>query len=417
MSKKSRRESLRESLSEAVRPHEPSPKLDEILGRYAPANPILSQSPQALPNDRAQNEETLARTSTLPSTGTSTPPSTSSRGGSVGASDSPSPHEVAPRRDFHKVANSITRQALPAGMFSGKSKQLYDCLYSLSRGAIVPSMTVRIAKSDLMEKANIGSKVTLDQNLRRLEAVGLLTVETIGGIQGGNQYTVYLPEEVATSASTGTSTPPSTGTSSPTPPSPPSRGQNLGALAPLETTPPSPGVSVDCFGTSGEPKTSFKTKDEKLDDEAFAGLIALLKQATGEVTGKEPLAAEQDRWTEVGELLVAELRQGATRTTVSSVPAFLAEHLRRRLSRQPAPQPGPKAPAIVPAVPAPALEPPTDDELVEMFTGFLHQGMTPEDLDGQLSASIDAERWPRIRAAALESYERERGQMRPPDKP
>lgn len=49
-----------------------------------------------------------------------------------------------------------------------------------------------------------------------------------------------------------------------------------------------------------------------------------------------------------------------------------------------------------------------------MFTGFLHQGMTVGDVDGQLSASIDPERWPVIRQAALERYERERSQMRPP---
>src|SRR5947209_2108461 len=35
---------------------------------------------------------------------------------------------IAPERDFTKVANSIGRQAVPAGLFAGKSKQLYDCL-------------------------------------------------------------------------------------------------------------------------------------------------------------------------------------------------------------------------------------------------------------------------------------------------
>lgn len=166
-------------------------------------------------------------------------------------------------------------------------------------------------------------------------------------------------------------------------------------------------------GTVINKEEVLSSQSTKTDDEAFAGLIALLRQATGEVTGKEPSAAERERWTEVGELLVAELKQGATRTTVSSVPAFLAEHLRRRLSRQPTPQPSPKPPAS--AVSKPAPEPPSDADLVEMFTGFLHQGMTLDELDGQLSASIDPERWPRIRQAALERYERERGQMRPPD--
>jgi hypothetical protein len=41
---------------------------------------------------------------------------------------------ISPVRDFTKVANSITREAIPAGIFKGKSKQLYDYLYSATRG-------------------------------------------------------------------------------------------------------------------------------------------------------------------------------------------------------------------------------------------------------------------------------------------
>jgi hypothetical protein len=46
---------------------------------------------------------------------------------------------VSPARDYTKVANSIRREAVPAGLFKGKSKQLYDALYGLTRGAVVPS--------------------------------------------------------------------------------------------------------------------------------------------------------------------------------------------------------------------------------------------------------------------------------------
>jgi hypothetical protein len=223
---------------------------------------------------------------------------------------------VSPQRDFHKVANSITRDALPSGMFNGKAKQLYDCLYSMTRGAIVPSMSARISRAELMKKSGIGAKVTLEQNLRRLIAAGLVSMKTIGGIQGGNEYTVHLPEEV-----TPPSTPPSTGTSTP---SPPSGGENLGALAPLETRAPSRGLSVDGEQTSGDPKTSFKTNTEKTDDEAFAGLRAAVKEATG----KEVSASS---FKELDELLATEFRIAAGRTTVSSGPAFIAEHIRRRL--------------------------------------------------------------------------------------
>jgi len=37
------------------------------------------------------------------------------------------------------------------------------------------------------------------------------------------------------------------------------------------------------------------------------------------------------KWRELAEVLIAELHIAAGRTTISNVPAFLAEHLRRRL--------------------------------------------------------------------------------------
>jgi hypothetical protein len=49
------------------------------------------------------------------------------------------------------------------------------------------------------------------------------------------------------------------------------------------------------------------------------------------MTGKKPPASERLGWEELGELLCAELKIAAARTTVSSVPAFITEHLRRRL--------------------------------------------------------------------------------------
>ena len=60
-------------------------------------------------------------------------------------------------------------------------------------------------------------------------------------------------------------------------------------------------------------------------------MLALLRQISREVTGKGPSPEEAERWRELIEVLVTELKIAAGRTTVSSVPAFLAEHLRRRL--------------------------------------------------------------------------------------
>src|ERR671912_69734 len=107
--KKADRKLLDESLSKALDPPRKKPRanLDALLEEYdEPTPPSTPPSP--------------------PSTRPSTPPSTP-----------PSRGDIAPKRDFMKVANSITREAVPSGLFTGKSKQLYDYLYSLTRGAIV----------------------------------------------------------------------------------------------------------------------------------------------------------------------------------------------------------------------------------------------------------------------------------------
>ena len=233
---------------------------------------------------------------------------------------------MAPQRDFQKVANSITREAIPSGMFNGKAKQLYDCLYSLTRGAIVPTMAVRIARSELMKKSGIGAKVTLEQNLRRLIAAGLVAMKTIGGIQGGNEYTVYLPEEAIPS------TPPSTGASRP---STPSGGENLGVLATLESRSPSPGLSVDSKSRSVDSKTSFKTKEEKTDDDAAArSLLRPIQKVVKVMTGRELSATDNQNLTELGEIIAMEFQIAAARTTVNVPSAFLATHIRRRLFKK-----------------------------------------------------------------------------------
>jgi hypothetical protein len=67
------------------------------------------------------------------------------------------------------------------------------------------------------------------------------------------------------------------------------------------------------------------------DDEAFAGFLTEFKTVVRELTGKDPNRAERERYRELAQVLLTELRIAAGRTTVSSVPSFLAEHLRRRL--------------------------------------------------------------------------------------
>jgi hypothetical protein len=235
---------------------------------------------------------------------------------------SPSQSEVAPKRDFNRRANSLERDALPAGLFPGTSKKLYDALYLRTRGAVVPTRTIQATKRELMAWSGIRSKNTVAVNLKILLSVGFLKPSYDPGNHEGTTYEVLLPEEIPTHPNP----------SQPVP-SQPIPTQKLG----LDPTQQSgwDGLSnhIDSKDTSEIPKTSFKTNTEKTndDDAALAGLSQTLRSATKDLTGKELSPTENERWRELAELLVAELKIAAARTTVSSVPAFLTEHLRRRL--------------------------------------------------------------------------------------
>ncbi|HEY0378989.1 MAG TPA: hypothetical protein VGC87_18890 [Pyrinomonadaceae bacterium] len=234
----------------------------------------------------------------------------------------PTSQVVAPERDFTRVANSIVRNAVPAGLFRGESKKLYDAIYHRTRGAVVPRRKIRATQAELMEWARV-SHNTLKSHLKHLSRVGLLKIHYVRGDNTGAEYEVFLPEEAIPST---THHPPTNYQ--------PTTSQNLAPPTSQNLVLGGGGqVSVNS-DTSGDPKTSFKTNTERSDDDddaALAGLSDSLKSATKEITGKDLSPADKERWREVADVLVAELKIAAARTTVSSVPAFLAEHLRRRL--------------------------------------------------------------------------------------
>jgi len=232
--------------------------------------------------------------------------------------------EIAPAKDFNRRANSLDRDALPAGLFPGSSKKLYDALYLRTRGAIVPTRTVRARKREMMRWAGIGSENTMDAHLRYFLSIGLLKRTFDVGDNSGAVYEVLIPEEL------GYPTPPHLTPGQVTPPQVTS-GQKLAPGSPQKSGWGGVGQTVDSEETSGVPKTSFKTNTERDDDEAYAPLLAQFRQAVKEITGREASPAESERWRELGELLVTELKIAAGRTTVSNVPAFFTEHLRRRL--------------------------------------------------------------------------------------
>ena len=230
--------------------------------------------------------------------------------------------DAAPKRDFTRAANSIVRDAIPAGVFTGKGKHLYDYLYSQTRGAITPVHSARIPTEKVMVGAGM-TRNTFRFHLERLCNSGLVRVDQRPGEHGGNVYTVLLPEEAGLQrgdrghrGERGYST---------------DTGENLPLVQGSEVDPSHPGLSPIRSDTYGEGKTSFKTREINTDDEALAEFAAAVRKTAKEITGKEPSKAEAARWAEVAEVLMTELKIAAGRTTVSSVPAFLAEHLRRRL--------------------------------------------------------------------------------------
>jgi hypothetical protein len=225
---------------------------------------------------------------------------------------------VAPERDFQRVPNSITRRAMPDGLFRGKSKQVWDYLWSVSRGAILLSRTIRKSRREIKAGSGLGSMVTVDAALEHLQNVGLIAIKPSVGSLVGNEYEVFTPEEASTR------TPSTSSTSSPI--------QNMVDLDVLDSSSTSRTQNTENISTYSAPKTSFKTNTENDDDEAFAKFAQVMQDATKQLTGKRLNPLDKERLGELAELLTTELKIAAARTTnVSSVPAFLTEHLRRRL--------------------------------------------------------------------------------------
>jgi hypothetical protein len=266
-----------------------------------------TESVQLRNNATANSDQYQSRTAPLPVPGPSQ------------ASTGPVPN-TAPERDFNKRANSLEREALPAGVFPGSSKKIYDALYFRTRGAVKPVRTIQATRRDLMQWTGIRNVKTIHDHTRRLATAGLIGVVKLDGDHEGSVYEVFLPEE-SDQYQSRTSTAPL-----------PVPNRNSVAVPYQKTVRDGMGNAVENKETYIESKTSFKTKERNLDDDAaLAGLSTAFKNLTKEITGKDLSPTESDRWREVADVLVAELKIAAARTTVSSVPAFLAEHLRRRL--------------------------------------------------------------------------------------
>jgi hypothetical protein len=226
-------------------------------------------------------------------------------------------NSISPTNDYAKVANSITREAVPERLFKGMSKNTYDALYLKTRGAINPARRIRATKSDLIRWAGV-SDITIDKHIKHLKSVGLLKVEFIIGSHEGNWYEVFIPEEI---------NPPNL----PNQRTQPNIPKKVGYVVPKKVG----GVGwvnpVENKDTYGFPKTSLKT-NTNIDDEPFGAMLKILTEVCEKTSGKKSQKSDGAKWKELGELLAMELEIAAARTnSISNAPAFLTEHLRRRL--------------------------------------------------------------------------------------
>jgi hypothetical protein len=281
-------------------------------GNYTNNNDLLSQSDESA-SLTGSNIDLLA-SMTSQTSHTSSNPVVAEKSAEV---------SIAPQKDFTRVANSIVREAVPTGLFKGKSKQLYDCLYALTRGAVVPSRSIRMSRPKLMAAAGIGARVTFDTNIAHLCSVGLLEVRTITGEHNGNEYRVYLPEERTIPSLTSQTR----------------YAHKLVRLVRLETSQTRHTLNPEESIVYEVPKTFFKTDDDDTHTLVLEFVLPILEMAR-EILGGPLPTSEQERlrWKECASVLTDELRTAASRAvTISSVPAFLTAHLRRRFKARMSP--------------------------------------------------------------------------------
>ncbi len=229
--------------------------------------------------------------------------------------------EISPSRDFQKVPNSISRNL---NLFRGKSKQVWDYLWSVSRGAINPVRTVRKSRKEIKEGSKLGSLVTVDAAIEHLMDIGLLKVVRAVGSSAGNEYEIFTPEEISDSSTSSTSSTRYT-----------SLTQKLDILDILPSSISSITQTAENKGTYSDPNTSLKTKRGNDDDDSAAALAEFAEKMSAistKLTGKKLSSREKEKWGILADLMILELESAAKKSTsISSVPAFLTEILRRKL--------------------------------------------------------------------------------------
>jgi hypothetical protein len=237
----------------------------------------------------------------------------------------PAFQRIALDKNFHKADNDIIKIAVRGGLFkSGKSKEIYDVLYYLTRGAIKPTRTVRISKPKLRELTGVKTRATLDAGIAHLVIVKLLKVtETTGGQHLGHEYEIFTAQEVQNPAQQGQQAEQG------------QQAQKITMLSNLESNHAQQGLISTNIEAVELPKTLINTLREKTDDEtaatAFADLERVFDNLFKELTGKGVEVKSRSKLKDLAEVLAQEIRVAASRTeTISDVAAFAARHFSNR---------------------------------------------------------------------------------------
>jgi hypothetical protein len=269
----------------------------------------------------------------------------------------PAPQSIAPEKDFSKMPNSIKR-AVEDGKFPNSSLAIYLYLYSLTRGAIQPKRSVRANKSKLLTGADLRSEKALFKNLDHLKSIGLVKVTVFNGDHLGNEFEVFIPEEIDVDLPTYLPTYlPTKETHLPTylPTDKKTVGRWVQSEANKDTyedaktireeikNDDEPAALIESdnkifFDDSAEVFEAAKeeVREVSLSDARHGVIEKSINKISKKLTGKKLTDNDNEKLKELAELLVMELEIAAARTdSVSNVPAFLTEHLRRRLLGRP----------------------------------------------------------------------------------
>ena len=281
----------------------------------------------------ASNSSTTSissRTSNTDNTSsTSLPSRTKTKGITVSKTESNfKSSEISPTKDFQKIPNSVPRNL---EMFRGKSKQVWDYLWHVSRGSINPVRKIRKSRKEIKEGAALGSLVTVDAAIEHLINVRLLKVNQSIGSFWGNEYEIFTPEEASLAAETSTSRASIASIASLT--------QNVDVLDVLGSSISSITQTQENRDTYNFSKTSFKD-NIKTDDEGavalFSDFIEKFQAAATKLTGAQLSKYEREKWGRLADLLILELETASRRASnpVSSIPAFLTKVLSSKLLNQ-----------------------------------------------------------------------------------